>query len=39
MALAPSGTFLMLDVYASSKLEENVATPMSAFVYTISTMH
>jgi SAM-dependent methyltransferase len=38
-ALAPGGTFLMLDVCASSNLEDNVDTPMSAFVYTISTLH
>jgi len=38
-ALAPGGTFLMLDVCASSHLEDNVDAPMSAFVYTISTMH
>jgi SAM-dependent methyltransferase len=38
-ALAPGGTFLMLDVHASSNLEENVGAPMTAFVYTISTMH
>ena len=37
--LAPGGRFLMLDVHASSNLEENVDAPMSAFVYTISTMH
>jgi len=38
-ALAPGGMFLMLDVYASSNLEENVDVPMSAFVYTVSTLH
>lgn len=38
-ALAPGGTFLMLDVHASSNLEENVGAPMTTFVYTISTMH
>lgn len=38
-ALAPGGLFLMLDVHASSNLEENVNMPLSAFVYTISTMH
>src|SRR5262249_40947971 len=38
-ALAPGGTFVMLDVHASSRLEENLALPMSAFVYTVSTMH
>ena len=37
--LVPGGTFLMLDVHASSHLEKNVATPTAAFVYTLSTMH
>jgi hypothetical protein len=31
--------FLMLDVCGSSNLEDNVDAPMSAFVYTISTLH
>ena len=38
-ALAPGGVFLMLDVHASSHLEENLTLPMAAFVYTVSTMH
>jgi SAM-dependent methyltransferase len=38
-ALAPGGLFLMLDVHASSHLEENVQAPMAAFVYTVSTLH
>jgi SAM-dependent methyltransferase len=38
-ALAPGGIFLMLDVCGSSNLEDNVDAPMSAFVYTISTLH
>jgi ubiquinone/menaquinone biosynthesis C-methylase UbiE len=38
-ALVPGGAFLMLDVCASSNLEDNVAAPMSAFIYTVSTMH
>jgi SAM-dependent methyltransferase len=38
-ALAPGGVFLMLDVHASSDLAENVDAPMTAFLYTISTMH
>jgi ubiquinone/menaquinone biosynthesis C-methylase UbiE len=38
-ALVAGGTFLMLDVCASSNLEDNVAAPMSAFIYTVSTMH
>lgn len=38
-ALAPGGVFLMLDVHASSRLEENLTLPMAAFIYTISTLH
>ena len=38
-ALAPGGTFLMLDVCASSELADNVGLPMSAYLYTMSTMH
>jgi SAM-dependent methyltransferase len=38
-ALAPGGAFLMVDVHASSRLEENLAMPMATFVYTVSTMH
>jgi SAM-dependent methyltransferase len=38
-ALVPGGVFLMLDVHASSRLEENLDAPMTAFLYTVSTMH
>jgi SAM-dependent methyltransferase len=38
-ALAPGGTFLMLDVYASSELADNVGLPMAPYLYTMSTMH
>jgi SAM-dependent methyltransferase len=38
-ALGADGTFLMLDVWASSELADNVGTPMSAYLYTMSTMH
>lgn len=38
-ALGPGGTFLMLDVCASSELADNVAIPMAAYLYTMSTMH
>jgi len=38
-ALAPGGTFLMLDVCASSELADNVGLPMAAYLYTMSTMH
>jgi SAM-dependent methyltransferase len=38
-ALAPGGMFVMLDVCASSRLEDNVGAPMAPYLYTISTMH
>jgi SAM-dependent methyltransferase len=38
-ALAPDGTFLMLDVCASSELADNVGLPMAPYLYTMSTMH
>ena len=37
--LKPSGTFLMQDIRASSKLEKNLDGPIAPFLYTISTMH
>jgi SAM-dependent methyltransferase len=38
-ALCPGGTFLCVDVAASSRLEENMDHPVAPFLYTISTMH
>jgi hypothetical protein len=38
-ALRPGGVFLMVDIKASSRLEDNVGVPLAAFLYTISTMH
>jgi ubiquinone/menaquinone biosynthesis C-methylase UbiE len=38
-ALKPGGTFLCVDIAASSNLEENVDHPMAPFLYTVSTMH
>ena len=38
-ALRPSGTFLMADVNASSRLEENMAHPLAPYLYTTSTFH
>lgn len=38
-ALRSGGTFLMQDILASSHLECNLANPIAAFLYTISTMH
>jgi SAM-dependent methyltransferase len=38
-ALRPEGTFLMVDVRASSELQDNVAHPFGPFLYGMSTMH
>lgn len=38
-ALRPNGRFLMVDIGASSHLEENFDYPLSTFLYTVSTMH
>lgn len=38
-ALRPGGTFLMQDIRASSRLENNLDHPIGPFLYTISTMH
>jgi SAM-dependent methyltransferase len=38
-ALAPGGTFVMVDVWASSELADNVGVPMAPYLYTISAMH
>lgn len=38
-ALRPGGTFLMVDVAASSQLHENIEHPLGPFLYTVSTMH
>jgi len=38
-ALRAEGTFLMVDVRASSELQDNVAHPLGPFLYTMSTMH
>ena len=37
--LRPGGIYLLQDISASSRLEENLAHPMGPFVYTISCMH
>lgn len=37
--LRPGGTFLMQDLKASSKLEENIGHLLCPFLYMISTMH
>jgi len=38
-ALAPGGIFLMVDVYASTELADNIGAPMAPYLYTMSTMH
>jgi SAM-dependent methyltransferase len=38
-ALGSDGTFLMLDVWASSELADNIGVPMAPYLYTMSTMH
>lgn len=38
-ALRPGGTFLMVDMKASSKLEENLDLPWGTFLYAVSTTH
>jgi 2-polyprenyl-3-methyl-5-hydroxy-6-metoxy-1,4-benzoquinol methylase len=38
-ALRPGGVFLMVDIEASSNLEDNVDHPFGTFLYGISTMH
>ncbi|MGP0221659.1 class I SAM-dependent methyltransferase [Paenarthrobacter sp. NCHU4564] len=38
-ALKPGGTFLMVDINASSNLEENTSLPWATFLYAVSTFH
>jgi SAM-dependent methyltransferase len=38
-ALRPGGVFLMVDIKASSKVEDNVGVPFTSYMYTVSTMH
>lgn len=38
-ALRPGGTFLMVDIKASSQLEDNIGAPLATYLYTVSTMH
>jgi 2-polyprenyl-3-methyl-5-hydroxy-6-metoxy-1,4-benzoquinol methylase len=38
-ALKPDGTFLMVDIRASSELHENMEHPIAPWLYTVSTMH
>lgn len=38
-ALRPGGTFLMVDIKSSSRVENNVGVPFATYLYTVSTMH
>lgn len=38
-ALRPGGAFLMVDIKASSNLEDNIEVPWGPLLYTASTMH
>ena len=38
-ALRPGGVLLMVDVKASSNLEDNVGVPLATYKYTVSTTH
>ena len=38
-ALRADGVFLMVDIQASSNLEDNLEHPLGPFLYTVSTMH
>jgi ubiquinone/menaquinone biosynthesis C-methylase UbiE len=38
-SLRPGGTFLMVDIKASSRLENNLELPWASFLYTVSTVH
>lgn len=37
--LRPGGTFLMVDIKASSRLENNVGLPWASLLYAVSTVH
>jgi len=38
-ALRPGGLLLMVDIKASTQLEDNVGVPFTTYMYTVSTMH
>lgn len=38
-SLRPGGAFLMVDIKASSHLEQNIDLPWASLLYTLSTMH
>ena len=37
--LRPGGVYLMVDIKASSRLEDNIGVPFAPYLYTASTMH
>lgn len=37
--LEPGGTFVMVDIKASSHLEDNIENPLGTFFYALSTLH
>lgn len=38
-ALVPGGVFVMVDIKASSNLQDNVGNPLAPWVYSVSTLH
>ncbi|MGK2869692.1 MAG: class I SAM-dependent methyltransferase [Mycobacterium sp.] len=38
-ALRPGGTFLMVDIKSSSRVQDNIGVPFAPYLYTVSTMH
>ncbi len=38
-ALRPGGVLLMVDIKASSNVEDNAGVPLATYLYTVSTMH
>jgi 2-polyprenyl-3-methyl-5-hydroxy-6-metoxy-1,4-benzoquinol methylase len=38
-ALRPGGILLMVDIKASSQLQDNIGVPLATYLYTVSTMH
>lgn len=38
-SLAPGGQFVMVDIKASSRLEENIGNPYAPWLYGVSTLH
>jgi ubiquinone/menaquinone biosynthesis C-methylase UbiE len=38
-ALRPGGVLLMVDIKASSQLEDNIGVPLRTYMYTVSTKH